>query len=105
MIGPQKNNQCANLNSIERFNLYPELLLAGAYRFLHTFDLIRHYCFQVKRDPPTNPIAIAINPNIMANLSQLRKWVHIVLMHAMLLLLLLWSDNEVLTLKIYICCC
>ncbi|CAH8435101.1 unnamed protein product [Schistosoma haematobium] len=71
--GTQKNNQCANLNSIERFNLYPELLLAGAYRFLHTFDLIRHYCFQVKRDPPTNPIAIAINPNIMANLSQLRK--------------------------------
>ncbi|CAH8435864.1 unnamed protein product [Schistosoma margrebowiei] len=71
--GTQKNNQCANLNSIERFNLYPELLLAGAYRFLHTFDLIRHYCFQVKRDPPTNPIAIAINPNIMANLSLLRK--------------------------------
>uniref|UniRef100_A0A5K4FEI5 C-mannosyltransferase dpy-19 n=1 Tax=Schistosoma mansoni TaxID=6183 RepID=A0A5K4FEI5_SCHMA len=69
----RKNNQCVNLNAIERFNLYPELLLAGAYRFLHTFDFIRHYCFQVKRDPPIDPIAIAINPNIMANLSQLRK--------------------------------
>ncbi|CAH8430389.1 unnamed protein product [Schistosoma turkestanicum] len=69
----QKDNQCANLNAIERFNLYPELLLAGVYRFLNTFNLTKRYCFQVKRDPPTNVIAIAINPDVMENLSQLKK--------------------------------
>ncbi|TNN16583.1 putative C-mannosyltransferase DPY19L1 isoform 3 [Schistosoma japonicum] len=68
-----KDIKCAKLNAIERFNVYPELLLAGIYRFLQSFGLIKRYCFQVKRDLPTNIIAMAIDPVVMKHSSQLKK--------------------------------
>ncbi|CAH8442802.1 unnamed protein product [Heterobilharzia americana] len=69
----QQDSSCPSLNAIERFNLYPELLLAGAYRFLKSFGLLKSYCFQVKRDPPIDSIAIAVDHNVLKNSSQLRR--------------------------------
>ncbi|CAH8825222.1 unnamed protein product [Trichobilharzia szidati] len=76
LTGNTDNDQdvnCSKLNAIERFNLFPELLLAGAYRYLNSIGLIKRYCFQVKRDPPVHPIAIAIDSDVMKNSAQLKK--------------------------------
>ncbi|KAF7252953.1 hypothetical protein EG68_11613 [Paragonimus skrjabini miyazakii] len=54
---------CTKLNAMQRFNLYPELILAIAYRFAHSYGLLSSECYQVTRDVPPNPIALVVNPN------------------------------------------
>ncbi|KAF6773627.1 hypothetical protein AHF37_07335, partial [Paragonimus kellicotti] len=54
---------CSKLNAMQRFNLYPELILAIAYRLAHSYGLLSSECYQVTRDVPPNPIALVVNPN------------------------------------------
>ncbi|CAL8071737.1 unnamed protein product [Calicophoron daubneyi] len=57
---------CSDLNAMRRFNLYPELILAWAYRLAQQYRLLPEACYQVNRDIPPNPIALAVSPNTFA---------------------------------------
>lgn len=57
------NAQCPHLNSMQRFNLYPELILATIYRVLWSHGALSLECYRVQRDVPSRPIALAVNPH------------------------------------------
>lgn len=55
---------CPDLNSMQRFNLYPELILATVYRILRSQGLLSQECYRVQRDVPSGPIALVVNPPV-----------------------------------------
>ncbi|OON15419.1 hypothetical protein X801_08780 [Opisthorchis viverrini] len=50
---------------MQRFNLYPELILAVVYRLAHTYGLLSQVCYRVNRDIPNTPIAFAVTPSLL----------------------------------------
>lgn len=62
----QSQKQCRPLNAMQRFNLYPELILATLYRILFSFHLLPIQCYRVTRQLDGNPIAIVVSPSSFA---------------------------------------
>ncbi|KAG5441869.1 putative C-mannosyltransferase dpy19l1 [Clonorchis sinensis] len=64
--GSKALDQCGQteLNAMQRFNLYPELILAVAYRLALTYGLLSQVCYRVNRDIPNTPIAFAVTPSM-----------------------------------------
>ncbi|TPP56582.1 hypothetical protein FGIG_12066 [Fasciola gigantica] len=67
---PSKRKQCRPLNAMQRFNLYPELILATIYRILRSVNLLQIQCYRVKRELNWNPIAIVVSPTQFAKAIQ-----------------------------------
>ncbi|THD23174.1 C-mannosyltransferase dpy-19 [Fasciola hepatica] len=67
---PSKRKQCRPLNAMQRFNLYPELILATMYRILRSINLLQIQCYRVKRELNWNPIAIVVSPTQFAKAIQ-----------------------------------
>ena len=56
IINDQRTEHPFTINSLERFNLYPELLLAGIYRLANSFGILTKSCWQVERDENMSPV-------------------------------------------------
>ncbi|KAM3184946.1 hypothetical protein ACTXT7_007379 [Hymenolepis weldensis] len=68
LFGNSKPNN--SILVLERFNVYPELILAGVYRILNSLELLHSDCFQISIDGKPEVHAYAIPPNqINSNLS------------------------------------
>lgn len=48
LLGDSKLNN--SIFVLERFNVYPELILAGVYRILNSLELLHSDCFQISID-------------------------------------------------------
>ncbi|VDP83075.1 unnamed protein product, partial [Echinostoma caproni] len=66
----QQQPRCRPLNAMQRFNLYPELVLATIYRILRSYELLKTECYQVSRYLTRDPVAIVVNPTLFAQAIQ-----------------------------------
>ncbi len=46
----------STINTLKRFNLYPEVALGSLHRLLRSYDLVTQSCYRVDRGPELGPV-------------------------------------------------
>ena len=56
VVNDDRTEHPHTINALKRFNLYPEVVLAGLYRWMNGMGMLERACWQVDRDSGMPPI-------------------------------------------------